>query len=220
MIVLFRPQFIPDMDFDRLAHCWMRQGELVSEPVVIQELTSHSLDVAWDNVMQTPGRMVVWALPHFIPDPTFFEELDLYLDEQFRLVLLRNYEAVFQPGADRPHIWRPDGTVSSGLVVFQLNGQRRFSLPRSQRIPDYWDWLAKKESKAILRLPQRYCGLPTTGPMARSNLGTLVPDCWSGSEGVFGRVVTGDMRWYSKQQLRRHYLNRLESWELWLEKQK
>lgn len=164
--------------------------------------------------MITPGRMVMWATPHFLPHPTYFAELDYLLNEGYRIVTLQNYEAVFQPGKETPCTWRPDGTVSSGLVVFQLNGQRRLKLPSSRRIKDYWQWLAKKKSTVILRLEQRY----GAGPLARSTLGTLLPDCWAGSEGVFGRFATGDTRWYSKTELRRNYLSRLEAWEFYYER--
>lgn len=215
MLVLWRTPFVPDRDFDRYAHCWHKMGGKVGEPVIARELSSHNLDVAWDNVMRTPGRMVAWILPHFLPHPTFFSELDYLLAEKYHIVTLRNYDAVFQPGQDRPCKWEPDGTVSSGLVVFQLNGQRRLKLPSSRTVRDYWEWLAKKNSQSILRLDQHYA----TGPMVCSTLGTLLPDCWAGSDGVFGRFATGDAKWYSKQELRRNYLSRLEAWELWTEKQ-
>lgn len=208
---------MPDCDFRRLAHCWFREAGDHGEALTTPDLTSDNLDRYWDLVNGQNGPRVVWATPNFIPSPAFWDELDYYKGEEFHLVCLRNYEAAFHPGADTPCKWEPDGTVSSALVVFQLAGQSRLRLP-SARHTDIWRWLARKSSAGILRLGQTYAGLPDAGPMARSNLGTLMANCWDGSHGTFGRVITGDGRWYSKDAMHTHWEERVAAWEHHLRK--
>lgn len=216
MIVCWRLPHMPDSDFRRVAHCWFHTAAQHGEALTTPDLTSDNLDRYWDHVNLTNGPRVVWVNPCFIPSPAFFDELSYYKSEDFYIVCLRTYDAAFQPGADQPCKWAPNGEISSGLVVFQLTGQQRLQLPSSRRVRDYWHWLARKNSAGILRLGQTYAGIPDVGPMARSNLGVLMPECWDGEYGTFGRVIMGDSRWYSKRALHNHWNERIAAWEHYL----
>lgn len=212
MIQLFRPLGIHARDFQAYAHCWRRFGERNNEAVVVSQPTEHDFRQAWDRVNCTNGTRIVWSMPHFMPLPSFFDELDYLRGEGQLIVLLRRYDAVFELGQDRPCEWRENG-ISRALVVFQLSGQNDWVLPPARKI-DTWKWLSRTHNGRVYHVPQRYSGDPTKGPAMRSNLGVVVGECWGSYLGAFGRTVDGVGLEHTRSL--RYWRDLIEGWEMWL----
>lgn len=178
---------------------------------MVRDISERALSQQWDTVNIAAGRLVAWVRPTFVPAISFFDELDYALAEKFRVVTLQRYDATFQPGQPQPQRWEPRG-ISKALVVFQLAGQKRLTLPPAARVRNRWKWLAERRRASILAVSQRYA----PGPATRSTLGTVLAECWDGNSGAFGSLVTGDRRWFDKTSLREKWRELVEGWELYL----
>ena len=215
MIVCFRPQGFRRDWFARYCHLWTKQAGLHRDAVVQQELTDESLRQAWDRVNITPGRAVIWVDPTFGPHQSFFEELDYFLREKFRVVVQRRYEGTFQPKGDVPVRWGQQG-IAPFPLIFQLAGQRALTLPVHSLLPKgHLHWLSLTEHRFVARVEQYFCGTREL-PLMRSVLGTSYPKFWGeGDYCQHGRLVFGESRHILKRRLRNSWLQRIDAWEAW-----
>lgn len=207
MIVLLRPEGVPAADYDQWRHGWTLQARRAGELVTELLWTPASELAAFDRINVTPGR-TVWATPAFIPAPSFFDELDVIAGEKFPLVVLKRYEVVFQPGDLKPAIVTEDG-VSGALLVAQLYARKKAVLPSSAGIESPWKFAAKnsKRNPFTYRVPQRWVDLAF-----RSILGTTYLNPWNGAMGCVGRVLTGEMYWYDKEEQAKRWREAVAGW--------
>jgi len=155
MILLWRPRSIATSTWRRYSRLWFRFAASTGEAVQTRDISAQALRQEWDRVNITPGRMVAWVKPTFIPTPEFFDELDHYLDEGYRVVAQTL-----------------DGQLDQNLLVFQLAGQTELALPTSgETEPEAY---LMRDARHILRLP-----LTTiiNGPHRVSALGAVFSTC-------------------------------------------
>lgn len=213
MIILWKPQAVPDCDWHRYCHCWKKQAAVAREEVLTRPLTDRDQRQVWDCINELPGRLVAWVRPEFIPLPSFFDELDYLRHENQYIVVQQRYDAVYSPGFNEPTKWTPNG-VSRALVVFQFTGQSAFTLPPSARVKDLWGWLART-SPRIYHTPQRFSGQDGQAT-SRSRLGVTVVDPFLGAPyGTAGRIITGGAKPVEVTQQLAHWRDLVNYWELW-----
>lgn len=215
MIICFRPPGFRRDWFSRYCHVWKRQAGLAKEALVQCELTDDNLAHYWDRVNTTPGRAVIWTDPSFIPHPSFFDELDYYLNEKKRIVALQDYDGVFQPRADVPSVWEPVG-VAQFPLIFQLAGQAHLQLPVYAALcQGPWHWLGLSERRSVILVEQYFVGNREV-PLKRSNLGISCPRFWgSGECRSEGQLIFGTDRHVQRTALQADWLERLAAWESW-----
>jgi hypothetical protein len=214
MITVLRPSGIGTYQLRQYCHHVAKLAELDKEAIQVRPLSGWDIRSEWDRVNVTPGRLVAWLTPNFLPRRNFFQELDYLRTEECLVVTLRQYDALYQPGADLPAL-QPSGLCPFPLI-FQLTGQNKIQLPPYSRlIRGHLPWLQKAARPTVVTLDQYFMGSGDC-PVLRSALGDLLPDCWSGSTGVFGRVISGGQKTFEKDTVRQYWNERMESRELWL----
>lgn len=215
MILLWRDPKIPEFYWEAYAHAWRRAGAEAGEAVLSRRLDDTLIRHEWDLVNTRPGRYTIWVRPEFIPFPSFFDELDLFREENQLVVALQAYDAAFNPNQEVPYKWTPNGVLNS-LVVFQLTGQTTVTLPPSTRT-DPFVWLSRTSQRYIYKVPQRYAGSKQRGITTRSTLGEVVYSPFGTNQAVgFGKLITGGQLVGMKQRQFETWENLLRSWEIWL----
>lgn len=213
MIIALRPPGMGRHQFTRYCHHWLKLGELSKEALIALDWTDWDIKSEWDRINQTPGRVVIWTTPNFFPRTNFFNELDYFLGEDVRVVTLREYEALYQPGAELPAL-RPGG-ICRFPIAFQLGGQTKFQLPRFNQLPHgYVKWLVKAPRPTVATMDQYFVGDGRV-PILRSALGDVLPDCWDGRLKIFGRVISGGERVFQAEDIREYWEERMEGCEQW-----
>lgn len=214
MITVLRPAGMGRAQLRQYCRQVGKLAKIDHEAIQVRPLSDWDIRSEWDRVNITPGEAVIWLTPNFLPRPNFFRELDYLRGEDVRVVTLRQYDATYQPGARIPAL-KPSGICPFPLV-FMLTGQTKFQLPPFSGLArGHLSWLEKAARPTVATLDQYFMGDGTV-PILRSALGDLLPNCWSGKVGVFGRIIAGGQRAFSNEDAREYWNERMEGRELWL----
>jgi len=166
-----------------------------------------------EDANRTNGRLII-VRPEFIPSPTFFQELDYMREQGILIVLLKKSRMYFNPGESQPYRQIDDG-LDKSLMVFQLAGQTKFTVPH--KINE--QWLEKKRAMFITRLEQGFLGDSHCGVSTRSQLGEVVPGvAGTGAIVEMGCFDIGGTRIFpraSQLKLWRAAVEALSTWHKW-----
>jgi len=163
-----------------------------------------------EDANRTNGRLII-VRPEFIPSPTFFQELDYMREQGILIVLLKKSRMYFNPGESQPYRQIDDG-LDKSLMVFQLAGQTRHTVP--PKITE--EWLEKKRAMYILRLAQGFLGGSDVGASTRSQLGEVIPGVsGTGSVVKMGCFDVGGDLLYSRDTQVRLWMASVEAMATW-----
>lgn len=203
---------IPSALMAQYGHLWTRAGEKAGEEVCILPYTPQNERREVKRVNYYHGKRVIFVRPELIPFPSFFEELDYYRAEDQLVVAVKKYNATFKQKQEIPVKWEENG-VSNTLLVFQVAGQKEFTVPENE---DIWEWLEKKNRSWVYKIDSSFAGDRYSGISMRNILGSIIYSPFgTGSKKAYGKLITGEQRYTSRAKQSALWRAGLEGWSIW-----